>query len=69
MATPEEWARLQYLEEKHAKRGLSDEEDHEMMELLVAVGTQEHDGIDPTTGEQRYRQLPPGGNTTTPYHL
>ena len=34
--TPAEADRLQYLEEKHARRGLTDEEDVEMMELLVS---------------------------------
>jgi hypothetical protein len=56
MATPEEWDRLQYLEEKHARRGLTDEEDVEMMELLVAVGVQER-FLDPVSGEQRYRPV------------
>ena len=56
MATPEEWARLQYLEEKHARHGLTDEEDVEMWELYVAVGAQER-FTDPETGEQRYRPV------------
>ena len=53
--TPAEADRLQYLEEKHARRGLTDEEDVEMMELLVSAGVHEHAGLDPVTGEQRYR--------------
>jgi hypothetical protein len=53
--TPAEAERLRYLEEKQARRGLTDQEDVEMMELLVSVGLQEHDGLDPVTGEQRYR--------------
>jgi hypothetical protein len=52
--TPAEADRLQYLEEKHARRGLTDEEDDEMMELLVAVGAQER-FFDPEAGEERYR--------------
>ena len=54
MATQEEWDRLQYLEEKLARRGLTDEEYDEMMELGVAVGLQEK-FFDPESGEQRYR--------------
>jgi hypothetical protein len=53
--TPAEADRLQYLEEKHARRGLTDEEEVEMMELLVSAGVHEHAGLDPVTGEQRYR--------------
>jgi hypothetical protein len=53
--TPAEADRLQYLEEKHARRGLTDKEDVEMMELLVSAGVHEHAGLDPVTGEQRYR--------------
>ena len=52
--TPE--MRLRYLEEKQARRGLTDEEDVEMMELLVAVGVQER-FLDPVSGEQRYRPV------------
>jgi hypothetical protein len=53
--TPAEADRLQYLEEKQARRGLTDKEDVEMMELLVSAGVHEHAGLDPVTGEQRYR--------------
>ena len=56
MATPEEWDRLQYLEEKQARRGLTDEEDVELMELYVAVGVWER-FFDPVAGEQRYRPV------------
>jgi hypothetical protein len=57
MATSEEWARLQYLEERQAKRGdLTDEEDVEMMELQVAVGAQER-YFDSEAGEERYRPV------------
>lgn len=52
--TPAEADRLRYLEEKQARRGLTDEEDVEMMELCVALGYQEP-FTDPETGEQRYR--------------
>ena len=52
--TPE--MRLRYLEEKQARRGLTDEEDVEMMELLVAVGLQER-FFDPEAGEERYRPV------------
>jgi hypothetical protein len=54
MATSEESARLQYLEEKMARRWLTDEEDAEMWELLVAVGAQER-FFDAEAGEERYR--------------
>ena len=50
--TPE--MRLRYLEEKQARRGLTDEEDVEMMELYVALGYLERGGLDPVTGEQQY---------------
>jgi hypothetical protein len=56
MATPEEWARLQYLEEKQARRELTDEEDVEMWELYVAVGAWER-FFDPEAGEERYRPV------------
>ena len=52
--TPE--MRLRYLEEKQARRGLTDEEDVEMWELYVALGYQER-YFDPETGEQRYRPI------------
>jgi hypothetical protein len=60
MATPEEWDRLQYLEEKQARRGLTDEEGGEMWGLLVAVGLQER-FTDPVSGEQRYRPVKQDG--------
>jgi hypothetical protein len=50
--TPE--MRLRYLEEKQARRGLTDEEDGEMMELCVALGYLKRGGLDPVTGEQQY---------------
>ena len=60
MATPEEWARLQHLEERQARRGdLTDEEDVEMMELQVAVGAQER-FFDAEAGEERYRPVREG---------
>jgi hypothetical protein len=55
--TPAEADRLQYLEEKQAKRGLTDEEDVEMWELYVAVGAWER-FFDPEAGEERYRPIP-----------
>jgi hypothetical protein len=57
--TPE--MRLRYLEEKQARRGLTDEEDLEMMELYVALGYLERGGLDPVTGEQQYLPINPGG--------
>ena len=59
--TPAEADRLQYLEEKQARRGLTDEEDVEMMELCVALGYLERGGLDPVTGEQQYLPINPGG--------
>jgi hypothetical protein len=56
--TPE--MRLRYLEEKQARRGLTDEEDVEMMELCVALGYLERGGLDPVTGEQQYLPINPG---------
>jgi hypothetical protein len=52
--TPE--MRLRQLEEKQARRGLTDEEDVEMWELYVALGYQER-YFNPETGEQRYRPV------------
>jgi hypothetical protein len=55
--TPAEAGRLQYLEEKLARRGLNDEEYVEMMELSVSAGVHEHAGFS-SDGEQLYRPLP-----------
>ena len=53
MATPEE-DRVQYLEEKQARRWLTDEEEAELWELYVAVGVWER-FFDTEAGEERYR--------------